>query len=723
MVQFDNQYRQIKIKIVYYGPALSGKTTCLQEIHRVVDPERRTKLYSFNTADDRTLFFDLLSLDLGRIRGYRLAIQLYTVPGQVQYNATRRAVLTGTDGVVFVADSQASQREANVASLANMWVNLEANGFDRSKVPVVFMFNKQDLNPLVPIEELEKTLNPGHAPSFPSIAPSGEGVMEGFAAIAEETLAAVAEKLGVGTDKRTLAGLRDQVRRAVQPLLSKSPTPGLAEDLAVLRPAAAAQGEKPLSTDNLVSEAVRANVIMTDLNALLDNLRRQLERKVRVLAGIAEFSREVGAKPDPSGVLEYLLESSAALLDVSAAAVLLVPSSGGLEQTAIRGLGKDPLLAVTADTGQPLAVEIANDCEPVLIARELQSEDAGPLLSAVEEAGFSSALAAPLSSQGRVIGLFTAYGGADRVPLDETDLQLAGVLAGAAAMGYTNGLAWERLRSLNQGLEAKIAARTRELEESLEQVQRLNAELAEKNALVEEAYGKLADLDKVKNELTLRIANDLRTPVKALLTTAQLLEQMGPGQVEKMQRYAAIIGEKTGELEEVMENVSQASLLAAADGEITRRATAVQELLKQALARLRDRAKRRGVNLHVFITSGLDWIECEPDLMAAAVRAVVKNAIDFNHEGGEVKVEARRASVNGRSLVGFRVTDTGVGIPEADQARVFEPFWRGEKAGAGGVTGAGLGLAVAQRVVESHGGTIRLESTVGEGTTVSILLP
>ena len=136
MVQFDNQYRKIKIKIVYYGPALGGKTTCLQHIHRVTDPQRRTKLYSLNTASDRTLFFDLLSLNLGRIRGYRLAMQLYTVPGQVQYNATRRAVLSGADGVVFVADSQTDQRAANRQSLENLWENLAANGlFDPSSQP------------------------------------------------------------------------------------------------------------------------------------------------------------------------------------------------------------------------------------------------------------------------------------------------------------------------------------------------------------------------------------------------------------------------------------------------------------------------------------------------------------------------------------------------------------------------------------------------------------
>ena len=154
MVQFENQYRQIKVKIVYYGPALGGKTTCLQHIHRITDPQRRTRLYSLNTASDRTLFFDLLSLNLGRIRGYRLAIQLYTVPGQVQYNATRRTVLAGADGVVFVADSQRDQQDANLQSFANLKENLEANGIDPQSQPLVLQYNKRDLANLVPVDDV-----------------------------------------------------------------------------------------------------------------------------------------------------------------------------------------------------------------------------------------------------------------------------------------------------------------------------------------------------------------------------------------------------------------------------------------------------------------------------------------------------------------------------------------------------------------------------------------
>ncbi len=718
MVQFDNQYRQVKIKIVYYGPALSGKTTCLEYLHRKVYPQQQTKLYSFNTANDRTLFFDLLGLDLGRIRGYRLALQLYTVPGQVQYNATRRAVLTGTDGIVFVADSQAGERQANIDSLENMWANLEANGIDRTGVPVVFQFNKRDLEPVLSIDEMNATLNPGGAPAFPSVAIRGEGVMEAFAAIAERTLMAVADKLGVGGKPAAEEQLRRQVAAAIRPFLG-APAGPEGNGVAVVKPAPEA-GEGPLPDDKLVHEAVRANLEMTDLNLRLDTLRRELERKVRVLGGIAELGQRVGEELAPQAVLDELLRAATDLLDVGAAAVLLVADTGGLEEAATTGLDRDPVQGAVADTGEPLAAVVADAGEPRLV---VPSDDDPLLGEVVEGAGFGSALLVPLRARGRLLGLLTAYRGADRNALDEADLQLAGVLASTAAVAYTSAVAWGELKRLNEDLEAQVAERTRALEQSLEDVQRLNAELESRKAEVEEAYRRLAELDRVKNELTIRIANDLRAPVRSVLTAAQLLDDMAGELPERARRYGAVIREKGRELEEIMENVLQASLLAAADEAVKSRPVAVRELLKAALGPVRGRAETRGIRLHVLIASGLEELHCEPDLLTAALRSVVKNAIDYNRDGGEVRVEVFGVDHSERAMTAIRVKDTGIGIPPEDLDRVFEPFWRGERSGGDGPAGAGLGLAVARRVVEAHGGSIALDSTPGEGTTVTIVLP
>ncbi len=725
MVQFDNQYRQIKVKIVYYGPALGGKTTCLQQIHRATDPERRTKLYSLNTASDRTLFFDLLSLNLGRIRGYRLAMQLYTVPGQVQYNATRRAVLAGADGVVFVADSQTDQADANLQSIENLRENLAANGLDRETIPLVLQYNKRDLQPVLEVDEMDRALNWRHVPAFPTVAISGVGIMEGFAAISEKTLASVADKLGVGTNTAAVERLVAQVRVALAPMLKvEAERPEVsADDVEVLQPQYEdPSGAKPMSEEALVGEAVRANLAMTDLNAQLDSTRRQLERKLRVLAGVTEFGRAVSGAGDPAEVLRHLLNATISLLQVQAAAVLFVPGSGEMREAVAQGLRQDPLLHTPDEAGEPLAVAIVNQREPRLVARELDGEGSY-LVGALETAGFTSGVAVPMVAQDRVVGLLTAYGDRDRTALDEDDLQLASVLAATAAVGYTSAVAWRRLEELNRGLEEQVAERTRELRASLEKVQRLADDLTEKNRLLEDAYRDLSELDRVKNELITRISHELKTPVTSLLTAAKILDRYREAPAEKGARFVSIIKDEAEKLSEIIQSVFQASILATAEAPPERLPVPVEELIKKAVAPLRELAKEREVRLQVLIPSGLDAVSCEPETMEAALRAVIKNAIEFNHAGGEVTVEIRRLLKGTEPWLQLKVRDTGIGIPEHDQPYVFTTFWQGGNMLTGKPRGVGLGLAIAKRVLENHGGSIALTSLIGEGTEVVLSLP
>jgi signal recognition particle receptor subunit beta len=194
MVQFNFSERTIKAKVVYYGPPQSGKTTNLEQIHRISDPEGSNRLISLNTAQDRTLFFDLLPFSLGTVSGYDFKIQLYTVPGQVQYNATRRVVLAGADAVVFVADSQMPMARENLTAFENMKVNLLANRLVPEKVPLVLQYNKQDLPGLIPRAELDRALNFWGRKAFPAVAARGEGVMETFVAVVQDMLAAIALK-------------------------------------------------------------------------------------------------------------------------------------------------------------------------------------------------------------------------------------------------------------------------------------------------------------------------------------------------------------------------------------------------------------------------------------------------------------------------------------------------------------------------------------------------
>ncbi len=180
--------REISCKIVYYGPGLCGKTTNLQYIYAKTNPAAKGKMISLATETDRTLFFDFLPLSLAEIRGFKTRFHLYTVPGQVFYDASRKLILKGVDGVVFVADSQIERLEANLESFDNLRVNLAEQGYDLAKVPLVVQYNKRDLPNAVPIEELRGGLNVVGVPEYQAVAPTGVGVFDTLKAVAKLVL-------------------------------------------------------------------------------------------------------------------------------------------------------------------------------------------------------------------------------------------------------------------------------------------------------------------------------------------------------------------------------------------------------------------------------------------------------------------------------------------------------------------------------------------------------
>ncbi len=181
--------REINCKIVYYGPGLCGKTTNLQYVYNKTNPDLKGKMISLATETERTLFFDFLPLALGEIRGFKTRFHLYTVPGQVFYDASRKLILKGVDGVVFVADSQVERMDANLESADNLRANLREQGFDPDRIPTVIQYNKRDLPNAAPLEEMRRLLNPRGLPEFEACATVGKGVFETLKAVAKGVLA------------------------------------------------------------------------------------------------------------------------------------------------------------------------------------------------------------------------------------------------------------------------------------------------------------------------------------------------------------------------------------------------------------------------------------------------------------------------------------------------------------------------------------------------------
>ncbi|MEM9802166.1 MAG: ADP-ribosylation factor-like protein, partial [Planctomycetota bacterium] len=215
MVQINFAQKSVTVKIVYYGPGMSGKTTNLEVVHQRAPESNKGDLTSISTDGDRTLFFDFMPLDLGTVAGMRTQFQIYTVPGQVYYNSTRKLVLQGVDGVIFVADSSASMLEENLESLSNLAENLAEYGKDIAEIPLVIQYNKRDLPDAMPVEELEKHLNARGVPTFEAVANSGQGVFPTLKSLAASVLDTIHEQTGT-------AGARQGGAPAAAPAQSAS---------------------------------------------------------------------------------------------------------------------------------------------------------------------------------------------------------------------------------------------------------------------------------------------------------------------------------------------------------------------------------------------------------------------------------------------------------------------------------------------------------------------
>ncbi|HEX7502094.1 MAG TPA: GTPase domain-containing protein [Acidobacteriota bacterium] len=229
-VNYNN--KEITAKIVYYGPALSGKTTCLRYIFNCDEVENKGKLITLDTDGDRTLFFDFLPMEIGKLGNYSIKIQLYTVPGQVAYDTTRKLVLQGADGVVFVADSQVVMREQNTEGFANLKKNLKLNNLNFEKMPLIFQFNKRDLKEILPITALNKDLNPDNKSFFPTVATNGENVLEGLHAIIKLVILHLKNQLSIfQKDKTVMFSREEMTSNTPKPEEKKVVMKDLAEDI------------------------------------------------------------------------------------------------------------------------------------------------------------------------------------------------------------------------------------------------------------------------------------------------------------------------------------------------------------------------------------------------------------------------------------------------------------------------------------------------------------
>lgn len=446
MVEINHKERFLRVKILYYGPAAGGKTTSLQMLHRHARADRRQELVSVNTAQDRTILFDLLPLSTPAFRSYELRFQVVAVPGQKFYGATRKMLLKNADSIVFVANSATDRWQENLQSMKEMTEYLLDHGIEPSSIPMVFQYNKRDLPDTTDHKIMERGLNARGAPSFESVATEGRGVLEAFGAMLERTMTELATRYKIGENMGDARSAKEWATRAMlevfgttleqlqrakeppYPPAEPAPTRVFRVKAPQLSAAATAdsgfpshgappvhsppQGAIQLDTKSanamVESYAEAASSLADHISELKE--QTQLEsRKVETYRAVADVAKKLfSATPDETPVLlEGLVGSLAQSLRCGQASLSLIRPDGNFEQVVGLGLPVDPLEGARTPGGRPLAQALVDGQKAML---QLRGE-AGPLEDAMDRAGLDcvAVLALPMLTPVHAIGLLTFY--------------------------------------------------------------------------------------------------------------------------------------------------------------------------------------------------------------------------------------------------------------------------------------------------------------------------
>ncbi|MFQ5719069.1 MAG: ATP/GTP-binding protein [Acidobacteriota bacterium] len=426
----DATRKTVTLKIVYYGCALGGKTTNLETLHRLTDPERRQGMVSIATSDDRTLFFDLLPVNLGQIGGLSVRAKVYTVPGQLHYEMTRRQVLTGADGVVLVVDSSREARKNNVWARENLLDNLKANGLDPGRIPTVLQWNKRDLDDAEPVADLERELNGGHLPSVEAVATTGTGVMETFTEVLRACLmqayaSAGMRKVSEADIDRTLAAALAPAGPASPATREKASTPPDAVrhevDIDLYREQWAERGRdrKMLDAEALYRESVQANMELAERLDGLNTVEDLNARRIRMLQALSRLAPLLSSErkpPLPPGAMAMLLAGAGR---DRGSLLMFRPGAKVMDEAEVLPDGPDLLNQLMVEGLGSTAYQMSTDGKDRWI-EDLAGEIFLEMVPATAE-GLVSACLCPLRCGGSGFGSLIVYTGAGETVCDAVE--------------------------------------------------------------------------------------------------------------------------------------------------------------------------------------------------------------------------------------------------------------------------------------------------------------
>jgi signal recognition particle receptor subunit beta len=646
LVELNHHERYVRAKILYYGPAAGGKTTSLQVLHRRARGSQKMELISVNTAQDRTILFDLLPLRTLAFRSYELRFQVVAVPGQRLYGATRKMLLKGADTIVFVANSAADRFQENLQSLKEMTENLLSHGIDPSSIPIVFQYNKRDLPETTELKDLDRALNARSTESFPSVAIHEEGVLETFASALRLTMTELSTRYKIGEDVRGPRAAREWTERAMKatfemakPAPKKAPSPAPrpsspSETLppsepppsTVLRvrapsaprtklaskppparaakeaaPSAAAEVQDPKGAQALIDSYAEAAAGLTDHLSRLREDKDEANRRLEELYAVSDVGRSLlhASRDRAKVLLEGVVRKMCDIFRTSHASLSLLRPDGELEVVVHHGIEDDPMLHCTSSEGRPLAASLL---EAGKLRLELRGA-AGPLGEAIERAGPQcvAVLVLPLQTPARPLGLMVFYLPEEASVPSEFEMEHLERLA----LGLTLTLEVASEAASSERLETMTKAA-------------LAGQLAQR--VFRSAEG---PIDQIVSSIY-RLRSRQGAPAWITDGLAQIEDTIY--QLQKMSRAVAAFGD---------EELPPADRIA------------LQDLLAEVERDFRVLLSEAGISLQIENKSGASFLKAEPVLLRALIGGLVENArwsLAGITSGGVIRVIAQPAN-------------------------------------------------------------------------------
>ncbi len=681
MVQFRSTEREILFKVVYYGPALGGKTTNLEALHEITDPESKTQLTSLKTSEDRTLFFDFLPFELGEIEGYRIRIQLYTVPGQVQYNTTRKVVLAGADGIVFVADSSPDRLRENFTAWENMKANLLANRMALETLGVVIQANKRDLPESAPVDQILHTMRAEGTPVTEASALTGEGVIATFQLLIQTVLRGFAQRFKLVQKNASPSALDEGVARVFAPYADRRRGGAPPSEESVF--SAQIPLAQPLSETEQLEAALQSTTRLAEQYQETERLSRLYRDRLREMTTLNEVGAAMAGAGSTAGALELVGPRVREIRPRWTVSLFL--SEEGAPRLLVRDpAGEDPLLQAGLASG------VLQGSRGKLDRLQERLGERG----VVPDPPLGEAAVIPLGPPGTPRAHLVVYAPEGHA-LGIEDTRFLGLLERLVSPRLMAMDLLAEIQAANERLELRVVERTAELTDALE---------------------RLKELDQLKRAFLNSVSHEMRTPLTNVRSYADLLLRYPDQIAARGPEYLQVISEESQRLEALIADLlSYTRVKEPARGE----PCDLAEVLSEMVETLKPRADAKYIQVQVQKEHPKVVVPVNREDAQMLVRQILDNAIKYSPDGVRVKVFLLE---DPRKVI-FAVRDFGAGFPKEQRERLMEPLPEGGK----GVAyfkkpGLGLGMFLVREVLAKYGGGLHIEA-MEPGSNVVVEIP